>query len=343
LPEYTVVVPAYRAAEEIGRCVWALGAQTVPRERYEIVVVDDGSGDETAAVAREAGADRVLVCSHRGPAAARNAGVEVSRGEIILFTDADCEPVPDWIERMVGVFCSPDVMGAKGVYQTQQGSLVARFVQLEYEDKYDKMRGQSHIDFVDTYSAAYRRRVFELGSYFDPAFPLAANEDVEFSYRLARLGHRLVFAPQAVVSHRHADTVGGYFRRKYFVGFWRVRMYRLHPGKAISDSHTPQVLKLQVGLMAVLLGSLVLAVFRPGLLVVSGVSVALFLMSGIPFIVKALRRDPAVAFAAPGLLLLRALALGVGFAVGILCQFLPQRSVESAALSSREAGDVPPC
>lgn len=324
-PDYSVVVPAYQAAGRIGECVRALAAQTVPRERYEIIVVDDGSSDDTAAVARAAGADRVLVRPHAGPAAARNAGVEAARGEIVLFTDADCEPAGDWIERMAEALDAPDIMGAKGTYRTRQKELVARFVQLEYEDKYDKMRRQPYIDFVDTYSAIYRRQVFERSGGFDPAFPQASGEDIEFSYRLARQGYKMVFAPHAVVLHGHVDTLWGYCRRKYYVGFWRVRMYRLHPDKALSDSHTPQALKLQIGLAAVLLVSLALAALWSGALIVGLVALAAFLASAVPFTVKALRRDRPVAFVAPGLLFLRALALGAGFAAGLLGLAAPRR------------------
>ena len=179
--EFTVIVPAYRAAGMVGPCVRALARQTVPRCEYEIIVADDGSADETADAARESGADQVLILPHHGPAAARNAGVAAANGRIVLFTDADCEPASDWIARMGEVFDDPQVMGAKGVYRTRQRSPVARFVQLEYQDKYDRMRGQASIDFVDTYAAAYRRLLFEAGVGFDPAFPQASGEDIELS------------------------------------------------------------------------------------------------------------------------------------------------------------------
>jgi GT2 family glycosyltransferase len=323
-PEYSIVIPAYQAADIIGNCVQALNKQTTSRERYEIIVVDDGSTDRTDVTALKAGADQLVSCPHRGPGAARNAGVRVARGDIILFTDADCEPIPAWTERITAPLQDQTIDGAKGTYRTHQRSLVARFVQLEYESKYDKMRGQECIDFIDTYSAAYRRKVFEQTGGFDPAF-LVANEDIEFSYRVSHLGHKLVFAPEAVVFHRHADTALKYLRRKYYVGFWRVRMYRLHPGKAVSDSHTPQTLKLQVALMACLLGSLALAIFQPRLLLVSAAAMVAFLASALPFTLKAFRRDPAVACVALGFLLLRALALGIGFAIGILWYIAPRK------------------
>jgi len=323
-PAYSIVVPAYRASRTIAACLEALNAQTVERHRYELIVVDDGSDDATVSQARQAGADRVLTVPHGGPAAARNAGVAAARGEIVLFTDADCEPAPDWIERMVAPFDDPAVDGAKGVYRTRQRSWVARFVQLEYEDKYDRMRGRQTIDFVDTYAAAYRRCVFA-GGGFDPAFPAASGEDVEFSYRLARQGRRLVFAPDAVVYHQHPATLARYARRKYYVGFWRVRMVRLHPDKVLDDAHTPQSLKLQVALMALVLLSLALAFFWPPFLPAAAVLLLAFMVSALPFLVKALRRDAPIAFAAPWLLLLRALALGLGFAAGLVWQAGPFR------------------
>jgi glycosyltransferase involved in cell wall biosynthesis len=329
--KYSVIIPAYQAAGTIATCVRALNNQTIAREQYEIIVVDDGSGDTTAAIAKEAGADHVISCPHRGPAATRNSGVAASRGGIVAFTDADCEPPPDWLKKITEPFQDPGVDGAKGTYKTRQKSLMARFVQLEYQEKYDKMHDQERIDFVDTYSAAYRRNVFDQHAGFDPAFPMPANEDIEFSFRLAQLGHKLVFAPQAIVFHPHVSTIAKYFRRKYYVGFWRVRMYRLHPSKAISDSHTPQTLKLQVILAGCLLASLISAILQPASLFISGIVIVLFLASAIPFIIKTLRRDPAVTVVAPALLFVRALALGIGFAAGLLWYAIPKKTQSGQA------------
>ena len=93
----------------------------------------------------------MLSQANAGPAAARNYGARLARGAILLFTDADCAPAPDWAERMLAPFADPTVAGAKGEYRTHQRELVARFVQQEYQDRYDRMTGQPQIDFVDTY------------------------------------------------------------------------------------------------------------------------------------------------------------------------------------------------
>lgn len=317
--EYSIIIPAYQAAEEIGDCVRALNRQTVvPRDRYEIIVADDGSADETATRAREAGADQVLVLPHQGPAAARNAGVEAARGEVVLFTDADCEPTPDWIEQMTEPFRDLEVAGAKGVYQTRQKELVARFVQLEYEDKYARMSRQDRIDFVDTYSAAYRRDVFLANGGFDPLFTTASVEDQEFSFRLARKGYRLVFVPQAAVHHRHDATLGEYWRRKFGIGYWKALLLRWHPERTVRDSHTPQVLKIQIGLVGLLGPLLLLALFWMPVRWLALAITALFVLTVAPFLLRVARRDTAVAVVAPFLLVLRALALGTGLAAGFL-------------------------
>ncbi len=313
----SVIVPAHNAADTLAACLAALQQQT--RAPDEIIVVDDGSTDETAAIAQRAGA-RVLRQAHQGPAAARNLGAQMAAGDILLFTDADCKPATDWTREMLAPFADESVVGVKGIYRTQQPSLAARFVQAEYEDKYDRMERCATIDFVDTYAAAYRRSTYIENEGMDPGFPRASGEDVEFSYRLAQRGYKLVLARGAVVYHRHPDTLPKYLRRKFHVGYWRVRMYQKHPQKMVADSHTPQSLKLQMGLVLGLAPALGLTAFwKMGWLVVVGLVVA-FGISMMPFVVKTWRRDKTVAWLAPVFLFLRALALDAGFLVGLIRQ-----------------------
>jgi cellulose synthase/poly-beta-1,6-N-acetylglucosamine synthase-like glycosyltransferase len=103
---------------------------------------------------------------------------------VVLFTDADCVPVPDWIEQMIAPLVDRCAAGVKGAYRTRQAGLLPRFVQLEYQDKYDRMVGQDGIDFVDTYSAGYRQSVLLEEGGFDESFPGAAVEDIDLSSRL---------------------------------------------------------------------------------------------------------------------------------------------------------------
>ncbi len=312
----SVVVPAYNAAATLGSCLEALLAQ-VPQcpQPVEVIVVDDGSSDGTATVARACGVT-VIEQKNQGPAAARNAGVQHARGDIVLFTDSDCVPAPGWLDAMHAALTQPDVVGAKGAYLTRQRALVARFVQIEYEDRYDRMRRAPSIDFIDTYSAGYRRDVFLENHGFDTIFATASVEDQEFSFRLAQKGYRLVFVPTARVFHQHDQTLGEYVRRKFYIGYYKALLTRWLPERLVKDSHTPQVLKVQMGLVLLLAVTLLLAPFWAVARDVALLLTLAFVASSVPFTLKALRKDMAVGLAAPFLLLVRAAALAAGFVGG---------------------------
>jgi glycosyltransferase involved in cell wall biosynthesis len=157
-PTVSIIVPAFNSEVTIGRCLRALHNQTYPQDRYEIIVVDDASTDKTAEIASKAG---VLVVAEGklGKSGVRNLGAQRATGEIILFTDSDCEPIPNWIELMVAPFIEVDVAGVKGAYWSQQTDLVARFTQIEVEERYRRMAQQESINFIDTYAAGYRRDI----------------------------------------------------------------------------------------------------------------------------------------------------------------------------------------
>lgn len=311
----SVIVPAHNAAQTIEECIEGVLKQSVPREEYEVIIVDDGSTDGTATLAQSYGV-RVVAQPHSGPAAARNLGAWEARGEILLFTDADCAPTRNWLEEMTRPFADPAVVGVKGTYLTRQKELVARFVQIEYEDRYDRIVGQERIDFVDTYSAGYRRDIFLANGGFDTTFPTASVEDQELSFRLARKGYKMVFAPQARVYHRHDVSLGEYARRKFNIGYWKALLTQWHPERLVRDSHTPQTLKLQIILLGLGALSLLAAPLWPGFLRLAGGMAVLFLGSTFAFVAKAGTKDPAVAIVSRFLLALRATSLGLGFALG---------------------------
>ncbi len=313
----SIIIPTFNGASRIGSCLDALLPQA-SAHNAEIIVVDDGSEDNTADAVRQYPAVRLISQANGGPAAARNHGAQEAWGEIIVFTDDDCVPIPSWLDAMLKPFADLEVVGTKGIYGTRQPSPVARFVQLEYEDKYRTMAKFPYIDFIDTYSAAFRRDKFlEIGGY-DTSFPVACAEDVELSYRMSARGWKMKFAPEAVVYHTHPDTLSGYLRKKYKFAFWRMLALRKNPEKAVKDSHTPQLMKLQLLFApALLLGLIVDLTFRPPISV-SVVVLCLFLVSTVPFAVRAASKDLVVGLISPLLLALRSCAQLFGVAAGAL-------------------------
>lgn len=318
----SVVIPAYNAADTLGGTLAALGRQTLPAGTFEILVVDDGSTDATAAVAAGFPA-KLLRQRNQGPAVARNAGAAAARGEILVFTDADCEPAPEFLAELLKAFDNPAVSGAQGAYRTRQREIVARFAQAEFEDRYAFVRRFPCIDLVATYAAAYRREVFLREGGFDVSFPVANNEDTELSYRLCRLGHAMVFVPTAVVYHRHPATLEKYLRIKFWRAYWRLAACRRHPGKVLRDGYTPPVVRLQTALAGLFgLGVLLspLAGAGKALAWVSGLGL---LASALPFARLAAVTDRTVGLAAPFLVAARGLAFAAGAAWAVVSRFRP--------------------
>ena len=314
----TVIVPAYQAESTVSACVAALVAQSAPRASYEVVVVDDGSTDATADSARRAGADRVIRIAHGGPAVARNRGVAAALGEILLFTDADCVPAPDWIERMLEPLRGPQVTGVKGTYRTQQTALIARLVQLEFEQRYQRLAQREAIDFVDGYSAGYRRGMIGQAGGFDERYAVPSAEDIDLSFRLAEAGCRLVFAPRAWVRHTHPESLTAYLRRKMRYGYWRALLYQTHPGKLAGDDHTDPWLKAQAVLAVAAEGALIVGfVWPPALLIAVGAAAA-FAETTVPFCMWAWQRDRGVALLWPWVTWLRVQLQGIALGWGWL-------------------------
>lgn len=310
----SVIIPVRNGMVEIGSCLRALEGQSVPRETYELIVVDDGSTDGTPGAADREGVI-LLTQEPRGPAVARNYGARVAQGEILLFTDADCEPAHDWIEQMSEPFTDPEVMGVKGAYWSRQRSLTARFVQHEYETKYRRMARYESIDFVDTYSAGFRKEIFWFVGGFDESYPVACVEDQELSFRLAETGAKMVFQAKARVFHQHAATPLSYMRKKYKIAYWKAKLLQRHPGKAVHDTHTPQTLKLEMAVVNLSVLGLVIAVVTAWPWAFYG-PFWFFLGLSMPSALRNFQRDPTVGMATPIYLYLRSLALTLGLLTG---------------------------
>ena len=325
----SVVIPAYNAATTLPVCLNALAKQEAPGRPWEIIVVDDGSQDNTAEIAQSYDVQLIRHKRKSGAGAARNSGIRQAKGDIVCFTDADCAPTPNWLKQMSRPFADTAVTGCKGIYATRQTAWIARFVQIEYEDKYDLLRQQTHIDFIDTYSAAYRRQALLDCGGFDERIHYV--EDQELSFRLAAQGNLMVFQPEAVVYHQHSDTLVKYGRKKFWIGYWKAQIIRRFPERAVKDSHTPQILKVQMLLVALMLAAAAFGVLFPPGLFLALLTLALFVLTTLPFIIKAWPKDAALALISPIPLFVRALALGLGTFWGVI-RPLPHIKEHSAAI-----------
>ena len=316
--DVSVVIPVFNGGKTIRACLEALKKQSF-KGKTEVIVVDDGSKDSTREIVSEIKGVKLLRQEHKGPAVARNHGAREAKGETIIFTDADCSADSNMVEELVKPFkANKYVIGVQGSYKTKQEDLEARFVQLEIEERYELMKKSQFIDFMGTYCCAYQKKTFLKEKGFDESFPTASGEDAELSYRISKKGGRLVFNPKAFCYHTHPETLKHYLKVKFFRALYRVRLYRKHKEKILKDSYTPQSLKLQIGLAALLSISTLIWIVLPGLYMLFAIALILFLLSTAPLTWFIFRKDKLVSIATPGLVFLRSMAFLFGLAYGLV-------------------------
>ena len=211
----SVVVPTYNRKEILMECLISLFNQTYPKDKYEIIVVNDGSTDGTEEVLKEYAKKAPCIFKwfsqeNKGPSAARNLGIEHAKGEIICFTDDDCIADEKWIENLVKEFTNEKVGGVGGeIVAYNPKTLVEK-----YGISFDQ-RNVSKVSLI-TGNCAYKKKVFEEVGLFDTK--LKGLEDIDFGIRVKMKGYELNFAPDAIVFHRHYNTLRSLIKRKYKEG-----------------------------------------------------------------------------------------------------------------------------
>lgn len=196
----SVIVPVWNGARDIELLLRALEVQTAPRERYEVLIVDNGSTDDTADVVRRFPFARLLHEPRAGSYAARNHAIAEARGRFLLFTDADCVPDPDWVAmalRLAEAHGEDCLIG--GRVELFSVGRTGRFsVRYEELTAFQQEWNLAHGKCVTANWLCARGVLASVGN-FDAA--LKSGGDVECAGRIAAAGHRLVYAPELVVRH----------------------------------------------------------------------------------------------------------------------------------------------
>lgn len=197
-----VVVPVRNGAATLGACLDGLAAQE-DAPPFEVTVVDNGSTDGTAAVAREHPVvTRVVAEPTPGSYAARNAGVAASTGDVVAFLDADCVPDPRWLAEALAALEGHGLAGGRVVpIRSEHPTIWERYTNAVYLDQGEAIETQG---FAATANLVVRRAVFDATGGFDAT--LRSSGDVEFCRRATSAGASLTYAPRAVVSHMPRTT-----------------------------------------------------------------------------------------------------------------------------------------
>ena len=228
-PLVSVVVCAYNAADTIDDCLASLTALSYPR--VEIIVVNDGSNDATAANARGHADVRVIDALHSGLSAARNAGLASARGEIVAYTDADVRVDPDWLTYLVQPLLDREIAGVGGPNVVPPDDpWMAQCVSRAPGGPTHVLLDDRIAEHVPGCNMAFRRDALLAVSGFNPVF-LRAGDDVDVCWRLQARGLRIGFAPGAVVWHHHRTTIEAFWRQQAGYGEAETWLYEHHPDK----------------------------------------------------------------------------------------------------------------
>ena len=243
----SVIIPHYNDLASLDLCLSALGRQSFPAHDTEIIVADNGSPQGEAAVAAIVdGRARLILVREKGAGPARNGGVAVSRGDILAFTDADCQPDPHWLANGVAALSRYDFLGGGIDVLTADDRRMSPTEAFERVFAFDARSYVVEKGFVATCNLFCPRPLFDAVG----GFGVGVSEDVDWSRRATERNFRIGYVPGAVVAHParrnwselkrkwlriNAETYALVVREKHGQWKWAVRALAL-PLSAMAHS-----------------------------------------------------------------------------------------------------------
>ncbi|MEC4894176.1 MAG: glycosyltransferase [Oscillatoria sp. PMC 1051.18] len=222
-PFFSIVIPTYNRPERLNNCLESMTKLKYPRDRFEIIIVDDGSQMSLEPVVSPFCSYleiTLLKQANAGPASARNTGAKQAKGEYLAFTDDDCMPAPDWLNKLASRFVAqPDyLIGGRTINALSTNLYSAASQQLiDYLYGYYNHSSEK-AQFFASNNIAVPTEIFHKIGGFDTCFPLAAAEDREFCDRWLQSGYRMIYAAEVCIYHAHYLTLPSFWRQHFFYG-----------------------------------------------------------------------------------------------------------------------------
>jgi GT2 family glycosyltransferase len=226
-PRVSVIVCTHNGASTLAECLEGVRGLSYPD--FELIVVDDGSGDDSAAIAHTHGAT-VVAMDHCGLSAARNAGVERSTGAIVAFLDDDAFPDPDWLRYLAAALREDGHAGVGGPNLPPEDGAVAECVAAAPGGPIHVLISDREAEHVPGCNMAFRKAALEGIGGFDERFRVAG-DDVDVCWRLQEAGWTLGFSAGAVVMHRRRDSIRRYLKQQYGYGKAEALLERKWPSR----------------------------------------------------------------------------------------------------------------
>jgi O-antigen biosynthesis protein len=227
LPRISVVVCSYNGAATLEECLVSLEQLRYPD--YEVILVDDGSTDDTPWLAARFPYIRYIRQTNQGLSAARNVGAQAATGEVVAYTDSDCVADPDWLYYIADGMRRQqvDAIGGPNVPPPSDG-WIAKCVAASPGGPSHVMLDDRRAEHVPGCNMAFRRQTLLALGGFDPQFR-QAGDDVDICWRLLDAGHAIGYAPAALVWHHRRSTVRAYLRQQRGYGHSEALLMAKHP------------------------------------------------------------------------------------------------------------------
>ncbi len=236
-PFLSIIIPTYNRPAQLAVCLKSLSRLNYPVDHFEVIIVDDGSDispDPVVASFRNILDIKVIRQAHAGVGIGRNTGASIAKGELLVFTDDDCQPTLNWLQELAVQFRkSPDcIIGGRtvnilsdNIYSTASQMLISFL--FEY---YNTNPGHSR--FLNGSNLSVPKKLFLKLEGFDKRFFLVGAEEREFCNRWINYGYRMVYAPEVLVYHSHRLTLRTFIRQHFKYG---CGAFRFHEARARRD------------------------------------------------------------------------------------------------------------
>lgn len=226
-PYCSVIIPFYNSASTIVLCLESISRLNYPKEKLEIILIDNGSTDESADIANSYGVTITSEKSVKSSYAARNKGIRMAQGDLIAFTDSDCIVTPEWLNHLTSEWKNGKYgcfAGEIEAYQPQ--SLVELFSERAGFLRQSDTLKNPYMPYAKTANAAYRKDVFDHIGLFLPE--MTSGGDADIAWRMQNnLSLHIKYIPEALVYHKHRTSIQGLYNQfiKYEYGRYYLKKY----------------------------------------------------------------------------------------------------------------------
>lgn len=254
-PEVSVIIPTYNRANILEKSLHALLSKNASEGLFELIVVDDGSTDMTAEVVESFVPLYPVpiihtLQDHKGPAAARNKGIALAKGKIIIFLDDDIIVDSGFVQQHIIAhdMYPGEHIAIQGIIKWSEELKITPFMKF-YERKisdYAYLRDGTEVEFIITHNVSFVKSFLNKYGGFDETFPYAAYEDTDLTIRLRKYGLKVLLYKKAIGSHYQTFTVKDGIRRQRRVGEAYIILVNKHPEIKMVDLSYHKFLRIKI-------------------------------------------------------------------------------------------------